>query len=336
MKLRHRFATVAAGFAAATLLLAGCTTAAEAPATAPATESTAQSNTQEATWPRTITIPGVRGGADTELTIPAEPTQIAALDYESAEVVAELGLASKLVLIPEANLNPALGSHQEALQDVTAFPVAQQLAAENVLAVKPDLVILSPRHGADDTIGKVLTQAGVTVLQLPASWTNQQTLAQGISLIGQATGQEAAAEQLQANIAAKIAAAKAPEQTDKAVVVLTNQAGRPFITAGHAYPLELVELAGAVDAGAQLQLERTGPITAEQLVQLDPAGIVLIDMNGSGDRMFAELLQNPAVASLRSISADKILRVTGKEVQAVGLTNSASGLAKLTAWVQTL
>lgn len=295
-----------------------------------------QQQTKAAEWPRTITVPGSRGAADTELKLEAEPQRIAALDYESAEVAAEFGIAENLVLIPAANLNPALGSHIEELTGVQNFPTAQSLTAEAVLAAEPDLVILSPRHGADDTIGAVLTQAGVPVLQLPSAWTDQESQATGIELIGQATGQEDDAAELIKEISAGHKKEAAKKQTEKQVVVLTNQAGQPFITAGKAYPLELVTLAGAQDAGAKLQLERTSPITAEQLVELNPDGIVLVDMSGTGDKLFAPLLENPAVASLAAVSEGKVLRLQGKQAQALGLTETISGLKALTAWVSTL
>lgn len=86
----------------------------------------------------------------------------------------------------------------------------------------------------------------------------------------------------------------------------------------------------------ELDMRATGPITAEQLVQSNPDGIVLIDMNGTGDRMYAELLANPAVASLEALTEDRVLRVTGRSVQAVGLTQTIAGLTELRGWLDTI
>lgn len=118
--------------------------------------------------------------------------------------------------------------------------------------------------------------------------------------------------------------------------MLTNQAGRPFVTSGHAFPIELLERAGAENAAATLGHTRTGPITAEQMIQANPDGIVLIDMNGTGDRMFTDLLQNPAVQTMPAITDGRVLRVTGNQVQALGLTGTVDGLAELTEWVEQL
>lgn len=327
--------------AAAAALATAVSLAACAPATQPEPKT---SPTIEATaWPRTIEIPAVRGGEPTSLTITAEPVAIAALDYESAEVLAELGLAGRLVLVPEAVLNSALGGHVDEMADVaTTFPVAGDLSAEMVIATAPDLVVMSPRHGADDTVGSVLTQSGMTVLQLPTSWTSPETLASNIDLIGQATGADAQAAELTDAIESGLATNAASsadsdtEQDRPRVLVLTNQAGRAFVTAGRAFPLRLLELAGAVDASTDLGFERTGTISTEQVLEAAPDGLLLIDMNGTGDRMFRELLDNPAVASLPAASADRLMLISGRQVQALGLTDTADGLGALSEWVATL
>ncbi len=296
------------------------------------------SEAAEAAWPRTIEVPASGGGAASTLTIGAEPQRIAALDYESAEVLAELGLAGRVVLIPEAVLSPALGGHIAELGAVPAtFPVASEVEAETVISLEPDLVVMSARHGNEEPIAEVLQQAGIPALQLPASWVSPAALDTNIGLIGQATGTEAAAaelvERIDSGLAAEAAEAPADAGASPRVLVLTNQAGRPFVTAGDAYPIVLLELAGAQNVAAELGIDRTGPISAEQIVQADPDGIVLIDMNGTGDRMFAELLGSPAVAALPAVAGDRMLRVEGRQVQALGLTTTVDGLAALTEWV---
>ena len=326
---RARILSAVSLAAAAALALSACGSAAE-----PSPQETPE---PAASFPRTVEVPAARGGDPLSITIEHEPQAIAALDYESAEVIAELGLADRLVLIPEAVLNPALGGHIDELSEVeNAFPVAADLDAEMVVSVAPDLVVMSPRHGAEDTIGSVLEQAGLTVLPLPSSWTSPDTLAVNIDLIGQATGADAEADELEQAIAEGLEAGAAEGATDDdrpRVLVLTNQAGTPFATAGQAFPLTLLDLAGGANVSDELGLERTGPISAEKIVESAPDGILLIDMNGTGDRMFRELLDNPAVASLPAASDDRLLLLTGRQVQALGLTTTTEGLASLTAWV---
>ena len=316
-----------AATAALSLALTGC--AAGATDTAPASQA-ADAPADAPAFPRTITVPGAHGAEATTLELESAPEAIAALDYESAEVLAELGLADRLVLIPEAVLNPALGGHVDELRGVPeTIKVAMELDPETVISLAPDLVVMSPRHGAETRMGGVFAQAGVPTLQLPDSWTGVDELTANIALIGEATGEDAAAEQLVDTIDAGLRPSATPH--DARVLVLSNQAGRPFVTAGNAFPLRLLELTGARDVSAELGIETTGPISAEQIVQADPDGILLVDMNGSGERLFAELLANPAVAALPG--PQRTLLVTGSEVQALGLAGTIDGLATIDAWV---
>ncbi len=309
---------------ACALALTGCTSSDPTPAAEQPAPTTAEA------FPRTLEVPGARGAAPSTVTIDAAPQSIAALDYESAEVLAELGLSDTLVLVPEAVTNPALGGHIAEMAKVpTTIPVAMQLDAETVLALQPDLVVMSPRHGAEDTIGRVLADAGTPTLQLPGSWTDLPQVKSNISLIGEATGTEDAATELTDDLSAGLKQSTTPN--DARVLVLSNQAGRPFITAGNAFPIRLLELTGATSVSEELGITTTGPISAEQIVEANPDAILLVDMNGSGERLFAELLANPAVAALDGAQNTQL--VTGREVQALGLTATIAGLDTLNDWL---
>lgn len=267
---------------------------------------------------------------------PKAPDTIAALDYETAEVLASFGLGDRIVLMPEAVRNPVLGSHQEELAKVpNTFPVASEIDAEQIIDLFPRVTIVSPRHHQDRLVGDVLEGAGLEVLRLDYAWGNMEQTIENIALIGKVTHSDEKAKEIITELVTKTKATRL-EGTAPRIAVLTNQAGRPFLTAGEAMPLDLLSRTGAIDISSEMEAKTTGPISAEQLVEANPDGIVLIDMNGSGDKIFQELLGNEAVASLDAVSQDKILRVQGKEVQALGLTNMIGGLKKLREFVESL
>lgn len=282
-------------------------------------------------FPRTITVPGVKGAPATEITLAERPERIATLSYESTEVSAALGAADRLVLIPEATRNPALGGHTEQLAGVPAsFESESSLNTEAVIAATPDLVLMNSRHGLDESVGAALERAGIPVLVLPNSWSTVEELRTDIDLIGQALGEDEAATELDDTLEAGLTAVQAAGEAPS-VLVLSNQAGRPFVTAGTAFPLEILRLAGGQDASAALGLDRTGPITAEQVIEANPDAILLVDMNGSGERLFAPIMDNPAIAALPG-AADPLL-VTGAQVQALGLTHTIDGLGAISEWL---
>lgn len=319
--------SVAATAVALVVALGACAGAATVPA-----DPEQQPAATDGAFPRTVEVPAGPAGEAWQLVVPSEPRRIAALSYETAELVAALGLADRLVAVPQAVQNPALTNHPEHMSEVTyTVPTESETDPEAIIAQRPDLVLLSPRHGLETGAGAALEAAGIPVLILPNTWSDAEDMVTNILLVGEATGTDAIADALATAIAAGLTATtveRAPR-----VLVLSNQAGRAFVTAGTAFPLELLRLSGAVDVSAELGVERTGPITAEQVVQADPDGILLIDMNGSEERLFAELLNNPAVAGVRAVSAERMLLVAGREVQALGLGATVDGLERLREWV---
>ena len=56
-------------------------------------------------------------------------------------------------------------------------------------------------------------------------------------------------------------------------------------------------------------------------------------MNGSGERLFAPVLENPAVAAMPAMRDGRVLLLAGNQVQALGLDATVSGLAQLEEWL---
>ncbi len=317
-----RFAVIGAML----LALAGC-------AGAPTSHAAPASPATPASFPRTIDVPAGDTAKATSIEIAAKPIRIAALTYETAELVAALGASDSLVMVPKSVENPALSNHPDAWGNVENFaPTESATNAEAVIAAAPDLVLLSARYGLDEKVGSVLTAAGLTVLVLPNSWASVDDMTTNIDLVGEAIGadNEAAAllKTIRSGLTATASETKAPR-----ILVLSNQAGRPFVTAGKAFPIELVRLAGGVDASADLGIAHTGPITTEQVIQAAPDAILLIDMNGSGHELFDPVMQNAAVAALPAVADGRVLLLTGNQVQALGLEHTVTGLEQIVDWL---
>ncbi len=301
-------------------------------------EPTAEAPTQTATtdgaaaFPRTVEVPAGRELPADEVTLEAEPERVAALTYEAAAVVAELGAVDRLVMVPEEAANPVLSNHPEEMA-ATPHHIASEssIDAEAVIAADPDLVVLNDRHGLEAGVGSVLEASGIPVLVLPNTWSSVADMSVNIELVGEALGLEDAA----ADLGEELANGLTDESGDDGprVLVLSNQAGRPFVTAGGAFPLELLRLAGAQDASESLGMVRTGPISAEQVIAADPDRILLVDMNGSGDAIFRSLLETPAVAELPAVAEHEVLLLEGKQVQALGLTSTIEGRDRIAEWL---
>lgn len=333
--VRSRFGTATIVLLTASLFLAGCGSAAEQQLPTPRAATAA--------FPRTVAVPAGNTTAAARIILDTEPQRVAALTYETAELVAALGAADRLVMVPNAVTNPILTNHhQDMLAVETKAPTESTTNAEAVIQTAPDLVLLSARHGLEDGAGKVLAAAGIPVLVLPNTWATVEDMLANIALTGEALGLDTEADTLAATIKSGLSAepvdsnaAAETEGSAPSVLVLSNQAGRPFVTAGAAFPLELLRLAGAHDAGDALGLSASGPITAEQVIRAAPDAILLIDMVGSGEDLFAPIMKNPAVAALPAVANGQVLLVEGRHVQALGLDGVLEGLDAITAWLGT-
>lgn len=330
---------VAAALAIIAIAATGCSStgsSAQHPASSSAdgTSSAATSTTSNGEFPRKITVPAGMGMPKTELTIKAAPRRIAALSYETAELVAQYGLADRLVVVPQAVRNPVLTNHLSQMRAVpNAFPSEGAINPEAILAQKPDLILMSARHGEATSVGKALAATGTPVLILPNAWSDQSELALNNKLVGQAIGADSGAAKLDSALQRGLVAHK--RKHSPRILVLNNQAGRPFITAGKAFPLDLVRLAGGTDVSAQMGMHITGPITAEQIVKANPDGILMVDMLGGGKKSFASVMNNSAVARLAAVKSGRVMLVQGRDVQALGLTRTITGLGELNKWFDT-
>ena len=325
---------------AAVLVLGACSSSTEeapepaqsaAPSAAASTTDTPET-AADTDFPRTIEVPAGRDLPATEVTLPAEPARVAALTYETAELVADLGAQERLVMVQEAMANPAISDHAEAMAQIEQHAATEgSIDVEAVIAAQPDLVLLSDRRGLQEGLGQILGEAGIPVLVLPNNWATVADLASNIELVGHALGTDEEAAALSEQIVTGLG-----EDTDPdgpRVLVLSNQAGQPFVTAGAAFPLELVRLAGGQDASEALGMARTGPISAEQVIAAEPDAILLVDMNGTGEQIFESLLSNAAVAELPAVAQERVLLVEGREVQALGFADTVQARDRIAEWL---
>src|SRR5699024_9767351 len=130
---------------ATALLLVGCSVTS---GDEEVNEST--SSAEESSYPRTIEVPAEGDQDPVDVTLDSEPERVAALTYETGELVASLGESDRLVAAQESLTNPAISSHAEEFEDVEHhIPTEGNIDAEAVMATNPDLVLLSTRRGLE-------------------------------------------------------------------------------------------------------------------------------------------------------------------------------------------
>ncbi|WP_016701039.1 ABC transporter substrate-binding protein [Actinoalloteichus spitiensis] len=311
----------------AVVLLAGCASTADEPAPA---ASSAPSGAA-ASYPRTV------GGGDQgeQVTIPAEPSRIAALSPDAAEAALALVGAERLVAVPASVTGAHLGNHvEEAVAVSEHLPPGNNPDPELVLSLNPDLVLVTPRHDGEQDALSLLEETGVPVLVLE-HWNDLDEVAGNLSLLGEALGVEDRAESLVADMAARREALReAVDGVDRpAVLALSNQAGVPFALGPDSFTTGLVELAGGASAAERAGVRRTGPVDPEVVVGAAPDAVVLVDVTGAGRESFDSLLAHPAVADLPAIREDRVLLLPAASAFASGIAHALDGLEELAGWL---
>ncbi len=277
---------------------------APSPTATAGTEATAPSPTKAATFPVTIQHEG------RSVTIPAEPRRVVALSNDVADIALRLAGPERVVAVPASNGTASLAAGHDLVARVeTKLPPGTNPEPEQIVALKPDLVLITARHGGEQDAARLLEQVGVPMLVF-AHWGSPAEIAENVRVLGKALGVEERAEQLvremndgmeRVETALKKAGSERPR-----VVAMSDQAQRPFLVgkAGGLITAPLIEM-----AGGQLVVDQGGPAQAERLVALNPDVIILIDVWGKGTEHYRSILESPAVQSLPAVKENRIVIV---------------------------
>jgi iron complex transport system substrate-binding protein len=265
---------------------------------------------------RTVAVCLLLAAGWTSLAIGAEalPQRWVSAGGSLSEWVVLLGGEGKLVGVDSTSRNP------DSLRQLPSIGYQRQLAAEGILALRPDLLLGTEEMGPPPVLEQIAA-AGVRVerfsaaVELPALQRNLERMG---ALLDAADRALAAFEdyrtqlQVQAGWVAQVQA----EQEAPSVLLLLGHAGSSPMAAGK-------------DTAAAWMIERAGgrnvtthegykAISSESLLALDPQIVVFADRGLRGDAARQALWQQiPALASTRAgrdgrlVSMDPTLLVGG-------------------------
>lgn len=223
-----------------------------------------------------------------------------------SEWVVALGGEAKLVGVDTTSQHPA------SLQKLPSVGYQRQLAAEGILALRPEVLLGTEEMGPPPVLAQ-LAAAGVKVEALPAD-ADLQVLHGNLMRIGALLGDEARAESVFAAYHARLSeqgdwVAKAQAQSPAPTVVLLL---------GHAGSSPM---AGGKDTAAAWMIEHAGgknltthegykALSTEALLALDPEVVIFADRRLSGDEARQALLkQNPALASTKAGKQGRLVAI---------------------------
>jgi iron complex transport system substrate-binding protein len=241
------------------------------------------------------------------VTIKERPKRIVALSNDVADIALRLAGPERVAALPASNGTPSLAAGAAMAGSVaTKLPPGTNPEPEQILSLKPDLVLITTRHGGEQDAAKLLEQVNVPLL-IFAHWGKPEVIAENVRVIGKAVGEVEKAEQLVKEMEAgmeRVKKAVAGVQTKPRVVAFSDQANRPFLIgkSGGGITPTLIAM-----AGGELVTDQGGPAQTERVVALNPDVIVIIDVWGKGLENYRSILDAPAMQALPAVKNNRII-----------------------------
>ncbi|QRY79557.1 ABC transporter substrate-binding protein [Pseudomonas sp. PDNC002] len=221
-----------------------------------------------------------------------------------SEWVVALGGETKLVGVDTTSLHP------QSLQKLPKIGYQRQLAAEGILALKPDVLLGSEEMGPPPVLQQ-LRAAGVRIETLSAK-ADEKTVQDNLRRLGELLGTPDKAKQVAAEFDARLGAQEAwvkkaqAAQTAPGVILLVGHAGGNLLVAGQDTAGDwLIQHAGGKNLATHTGYKT---LSTEALTALDPQVVVLTDRALDGDKARAALTQqNPGLAATSAVRDGRVL-----------------------------
>ncbi|HLF44171.1 MAG TPA: ABC transporter substrate-binding protein [Acidimicrobiia bacterium] len=198
-----------------------------------------------------------------------DSTRIVSLSGDITEILFELGVGDRVVGVDVTTVAP------EAATRLPIIGVGRFLTAEGVLGTDPTLVIGDTQTAPVSALGQIRA-AGVTVeiLEVPGSF---DELYEKIMSLGSMLGLSDEAEALSRRIDDEVERASTGALTTalRVAYVYTRGPDVNLLFGDGMTTKPLIEAAGAIDAGTEIGIVGTVPVTAEALIEAAPDVIIV-------------------------------------------------------------
>ncbi|UVJ44828.1 ABC transporter substrate-binding protein [Pseudomonas sp. LS1212] len=221
-----------------------------------------------------------------------------------SEWVVALGGESKLVGVDSTSQYP------RSLQNLPGIGYQRQLAAEGILALRPDILLGSNEMGPPPVLEQL--KAGGVRIELLSARADVQALEHNLTQLGQLLGNQAQAQALMwgyrqrlQSQAAWVKQAQQQYQAPRVMMLLSHSGGNLQVAGKDTLAAWIISQAGGQSLG-----EHNGykPVSNEAMLALDPEVIIFAGGRLQGDAARAALLeQNPVLAQTRAGRDGRVL-----------------------------
>jgi len=234
--------------------------------------------------------------------IPRKPVRIIATNAGMADILAALVPPERIAGVPDtvdgfAGAKEFFAAHKE----VKRFDKYQ---AEPLLALKPDLILSNSFQDATTT--SILEKNGVPVLRFEY-YKTMQSIRASVRVVATAVGESQKGEALAARFDARIAAVKnAVAGRPRPRVLSYSNYGQGFCVGMGESQDEIIQIAGAVNAAAEMNLKGHVRFTFEQLLKLNPDWLIVSGDEGMNSPQVKILMNEVTLAQLPALKNMRI------------------------------
>lgn len=282
-------------------------------------------------FPRTLDVDG------TEVIIEAEPQRVVALSTDVADVALQLVGPDRVVGVPQY-IQSEFTSAQHELAGEVENALASSVGGdpEAILALDPDLVLLTTRHDSEQDALALLQQAGVPTVGITNSWEDFDTYRQNVTLLGEALGAQDRANEMIDEYDRRIEAVTRalgglPEQDKPVVGQVRLLSDSFFLAAPGTIGYTVLAESGAINAADVLGMTESGRASVELVIDAAPSHLVLLDSSGEGRAPYADLLDHPGMRAVPAVAQDNILVLPARAVASGG--GGVDALEKISWWL---
>jgi len=255
-------------------------------------------------WPRTVEL------ASGTLVIEEPPQRILSLSLGHDEILFALIGTSRLAGVAAPT---AMEDYSNVASQVGDLPAIVG-DAELVAGVNPDLVIVSMFTAQDLVDAIQATGISVARTVLESSLDGQD---RNIRLLGYMVGAEEEAEELVAEVRARIDAVQArtaavADAERPKVLVASRWAESIWVAGEGSTEGDVVQAAGGVNVAAETGIASNQIISMEGLITMAPDVIIVAQAGAGGTEFVADLLADPALAAVPAVKDGRVSLGDGK------------------------
>ncbi|MDA8206073.1 MAG: ABC transporter substrate-binding protein [Thermaerobacter sp.] len=235
------------------------------------------------------------------ITLKHPATRIITLEPSNAEIALDLGLKREMVGTDQATFQYTPVPWKHDLHGIANIgPSYPGISVEKIVAAKPDLVI------ATTGIKGLTSLAHFHIPVLVLEPTSVQGIYHDIMLVGRATGKTAQAHTVIAHMKHQIAHIEQAVRQVKTRPTVFYDLGGLFTAGPHTFLNSLIDMAGAVNVGAQLSTQSYPQVTAEQVVKANPDDILIDPASGTTVAKEEHLAGFSAITAVKTGHVDAI------------------------------